>query len=73
MNDPGMSRLERGLHGGRVNMFAAGAVGALIGLAPDDVRAAVGKIFEDKGDKVVAANAAGAELAPRGRPALRSN
>jgi 2-oxoglutarate ferredoxin oxidoreductase subunit alpha len=60
MSDPHATRLERGLHGKRVNMFAAGLVGALIGLDAGHVEAAITTIFEGKGDEVLAANRKGA-------------
>ncbi|MFN3655840.1 MAG: 2-oxoacid:acceptor oxidoreductase family protein [Pseudolabrys sp.] len=59
MGEAKTSKVERALHGGRTNMFAAGAVGALIGLGADDLRAAADKIFAGKGEAVAAANAAG--------------
>lgn len=60
MGDPAASKLERGLLGRRVNMFAAGLVGALIGLNEADLQAAAETVFADKGADVVAANAKGA-------------
>lgn len=60
MGDPTASKLERGLLGRRVNMFAAGLVGALIGVNADDLRAAAETVFSDKGTDVIAANAKGA-------------
>ena len=58
MNDPAETKLDRSLHGKRVNMFAAGCLAALCGIAPGDVAAAIDTIFGDKGKDVTAANAA---------------
>jgi len=41
------------MHGKRVNMFAAGAVCALIGVDEKHVRAAIENIFEGKGDELI--------------------
>jgi 2-oxoglutarate/2-oxoacid ferredoxin oxidoreductase subunit alpha len=60
MSDPRATRLERGLHGKRVNMFAAGLVAALIGVDASHVEAAIATIFDGKGDDVLAANRKGA-------------
>jgi 2-oxoglutarate ferredoxin oxidoreductase subunit alpha len=60
MSDPQATRPEHGSRGGRVNMFAAGAVCALIGLGKGGVQAAIANIFADKGDELIAANANGA-------------
>jgi 2-oxoglutarate ferredoxin oxidoreductase subunit alpha len=60
MSDREANRLERGLHGRRVNMFAAGMVAALVGVEPKNVEKAIVDIFEEKGSKVIAANAKGA-------------
>lgn len=60
MSDRQASKLERGLRGRRVNMFAAGVVGTVIGLAAGDLQAAIGKIFAGKGDDLIAANVKGA-------------
>ncbi len=60
MNDTSVTRQERALHGRRVNMFATGAVGALIGLGANDVQAAVESIFEGRGESLIAANVKGA-------------
>jgi len=60
MSDRRASKLERGMRGRRVNMFAAGAVGTLLGLGNEDLQAAVETIFEGKGAELVAANANGA-------------
>jgi 2-oxoglutarate ferredoxin oxidoreductase subunit alpha len=57
MSDPHATRLERGLRGRRVNMFAAGAICALTGLGERDVLAAVGKIFSEKDKDLIAMNA----------------
>jgi 2-oxoglutarate ferredoxin oxidoreductase subunit alpha len=54
------TRLERGLQGRRVNMFAAGLVAALLGVEPKNVEQAVARIFEGKGTEIIAANARGA-------------
>ncbi len=59
MTDPAASELDHGLRGRRVNMFAAGLVGALIGLSASDLKAAAETVFSDKGADVVAANAKG--------------
>ncbi len=60
MNDPQATRLEIGLRGKRVNMFAAGAVAALVGLTPDNLKAAIDEIFEGRGEELIATNAKGA-------------
>lgn len=60
MSDPSVSKLERGLRGRRVNMFATGLVGALIGVAASDVQAATASVFAGKGADVIAANINGA-------------
>lgn len=59
MGERAASRLERGLVGRRVNMFAAGLVGALIGLNETNLQAAAEAVFSDKGADVVAVNAKG--------------
>jgi 2-oxoglutarate ferredoxin oxidoreductase subunit alpha len=68
MTDPHETRLERAMHGKRVNMFAAGAVCALIGVDEKHVRAAIENIFEGKGDELITASvtraAAGAAAVP---------
>jgi mono/diheme cytochrome c family protein len=56
MSDPSASRLETALHGCRVNMFATGAVSALVGLPAADVQAAVETIFKGRGDALRATN-----------------
>ena len=67
MGDRLASAQERALRGKRVNMFAAGAVAALIGLKPEDIKAAVGAVFAGKSAELAAANVnsamAGAEAA----------
>lgn len=73
MGDPHTSRLQRSLHGGRTNVFAAGAVGALIGLESERVQAAAGKIFAGKGDEVVAVNTAAAAAGAAAVAALTLN
>ncbi len=60
MSDRQASRLERGMQGRRVNMFAAGLVAALLGIDGKNVEAAVANIFEGKGTELIAANARGA-------------
>ncbi len=60
MSDPAATKLERGVQGRRVNMFAAGLVGALVGLNPSDLQAAAEAVFSDKGADIIAANAKGA-------------
>jgi 2-oxoglutarate/2-oxoacid ferredoxin oxidoreductase subunit alpha len=56
MGDPSANRLEAALHGRRVNMFATGAVSALIGLPAGDVQAAIETIFAGRGEALTAAN-----------------
>lgn len=73
MTDPTATRLEHGLRGKRVNMFAAGAVAALVGLEPADVQAAVANIFEGKADDVIAANTNGAVAGAAAVAALTLN
>jgi len=58
MNDPAETRLDRSLHGKRVNMFATGCIAALCGIPAADVADAIGKIFGDKGKDMAAANVA---------------
>lgn len=70
MNDPDENKLERALRGKRINMFAAGCVCALTGIAESDVKAAIDTIFDGKGADLIAANAAGAALGARAAPAL---
>ena len=60
MSDRQASKLERGLQGRRVNMFAAGMVAALLGIETKNVEAAIANIFEEKGTALIAANARGA-------------
>ncbi|WP_245434201.1 2-oxoacid:acceptor oxidoreductase subunit alpha [Pseudolabrys taiwanensis] len=59
MGDRNATKLERGLLGRRVNMFAAGLVGALIGLNEANLQAAAEAVFSDKGADVIGANAKG--------------
>ncbi len=70
MNNPDENKLERALRGKRINMFAAGCVCALTGIAESDVKAAIDTIFDGKGADLIAANAAGAALGARAAPAL---
>jgi len=56
MGDASASRLESALHARRVNMFATGAVSALIGLPATEVQAAIETIFADRGDAMTSAN-----------------
>jgi 2-oxoglutarate ferredoxin oxidoreductase subunit alpha len=56
MSDTLATRLERSLRGRRVNMFAAGTVGALIGLGAPDLQAATESIFAGKGADLITAN-----------------
>ena len=70
MNYPNDNKLARALRGKRVNMFAAGAVCALTGIAEADVKAAIDTIFDGKGADLIAANAAGAALGAQAGPAL---
>lgn len=58
MGDPNASKADRALHGKRVNMFAAGCLAALCGIAVDDVAAAIEANFAAKGQDVASANAA---------------
>jgi len=73
MSDPNATRLERALHGKRVNMFAAGAVCALIGIDGKYVQAAIENIFEGKGTDLIAANANGAIAGAAVAPGLTLN
>lgn len=73
MSDPAATRLERGLHGKRVNMFAAGLVCALVGIDAKYVQTAIAHIFEDKGDEQLAANARGAVSGATAAPGLTLN
>jgi len=56
MGDPAAAKHDSDLTGRRVNMFAAGAVGALIGLTDADVQAAIGHVFAGRGEALIAAN-----------------
>ena len=60
MGDRQATRLERGLQGRRVNMFAAGMVATLLGIESKHVEGAIASIFAGKGPELVAANAKGA-------------
>jgi 2-oxoglutarate ferredoxin oxidoreductase subunit alpha len=60
MSDPHMTRLEHGLSGRRVNMFAAGVVSALIGVETRHLQAAVESVLAGKGAEAVTANGASA-------------
>ena len=60
MSDPHATRLERGLRGRRVNMFAAGLVAALAGIELTKIQAAIRTIFGSKPEEVIAANKRGA-------------
>jgi 2-oxoglutarate ferredoxin oxidoreductase subunit alpha len=71
MADPNLTRLERGLHGKRVNMFAVGAVAALIGIGADHLKAAVEEIFKGKGDELIASNAKSAAAGALAAPLLK--
>ena len=73
MSDPQATKLERGLHGRHVNMFAVGAVCALIGLGASEVQAAIDNIFAGKGEELIAANAKGAVLGAAAAAALTLN
>jgi len=73
MSDPKATKLERGLHGRRVNMFAAGLVCALIGLDAGRVRAAIGNIFRGMGEELIAANAKAAVPGAQAAVALTLN
>ena len=56
MADAAASKQERGLYGRRVNMFAVGTIGALVGLAADDLNAAIEVVFEGRDDALIDAN-----------------
>ena len=56
MSDPAASKLEQGLRGKRVNMFAVGAICALVGLSPGEVEAAIAEAFKGRAAELVAAN-----------------
>lgn len=56
MGDPEASRREAAVHGRRVNMFAAGAIGASIGLSAGDLQAAVETVFAGRGDALTSVN-----------------
>lgn len=56
MVDPTETKIDRALHGKRVNMFAAGCVAALCGIPAADVAGAIDAIFGGKGKDVAAAN-----------------
>jgi 2-oxoglutarate ferredoxin oxidoreductase subunit alpha len=73
MTDPHETRLERAMHGKRVNMFAAGAVCALIGVDEKHVRAAIENIFEGKGDELIAASVTRAAGGAASTPGLTLN
>ena len=60
MGDRQATRLERGLQGRRVNMFAAGMVATLLGIEAKSIENAIAGIFAGKGNEVIAANARGA-------------
>ncbi len=60
MSDTAATKEEHGLYGRRVNMFAAGAIGALAGLGVSNVQAAIENIFEGRGEALIAANIKGA-------------
>jgi len=60
MSDRRANKLERGLQGRRVNMFAAGLVATLLGIEAKNVEEAIANIFDGKGTDVIAANARGA-------------
>jgi 2-oxoglutarate ferredoxin oxidoreductase subunit alpha len=73
MSDPQASRLERGLHGRHVNMFATGVVCALIGIGGSDVQAAIDNIFAGKGEELIAANSKAAASGAAAAAALTLN
>jgi 2-oxoglutarate ferredoxin oxidoreductase subunit alpha len=56
MSDPAASKLEQGLRGKRVNMFAVGAICALVGLSSGEVEAAIAEAFKGRAAELVAAN-----------------
>lgn len=56
MTDPTMTALERALRGKRVNIFAAGFLGTLIGLCEDKLREALGLLLGQKRPEVVESN-----------------
>lgn len=70
MSDPSESKIDRALHGKRVNMFAAGCLAAVCGLPADDIGGAVESIFGEKGGDVVGANRARALAGVQAAPAL---
>jgi len=71
MSDPQASEAEHGLRGRRVNMFVAGALGALIGLAADEVQAAIENLFAGGSQELIAANAKGAAAGAAAAAGLR--
>jgi 2-oxoglutarate ferredoxin oxidoreductase subunit alpha len=56
MSNPSASHLETALHGRRVNMFATGAISALIGLPATDVQVAIETIFKGRGEALTGIN-----------------
>jgi 2-oxoglutarate ferredoxin oxidoreductase subunit alpha len=56
MSDPAASRLEKALGGRRMNVFAAGYIGALAGLAADGLRSALRETIAGKSDEVAGVN-----------------
>ena len=60
MGDRQASRLERGLQGRRVNMFAAGMAATLLGIESKHIEGAVASIFAGKAPELIATNAKGA-------------
>ncbi len=56
MTDPGMTLLERALRGKRVNIFAAGLIGALVGLNEGSLWEALNETLGHKKPDVVAGN-----------------
>lgn len=67
------SKLAGEAGGRRANMVAAGAVCALIGLAADDVQAAIDTIFSGKGTETIAANCKSAAIGAAAAAALMLN
>lgn len=56
MTDPGMTQLERALRGKQINIFAAGLIGALVGLNESNLWEALNENLGSKKSDVVASN-----------------
>lgn len=61
MGDPEATLLERALHGKHTNVFAAGAVGKLVGIGPTNLRAALSAVLGSKAADVRRTNATSLE------------